>query len=110
MAARYTLRAARSVVEVRATAEPGDARRFATDARAAEVDVVVCYGGDGTAMQAAAGLVGSDIPLGIVPGGTGNILARNLRLPRRPTAAAKTVLAGEAMPIDVGVVERADGA
>src|SRR5439155_759614 len=63
----------------------------------------------GTTVPGAAGLVGSDIPLGIVPGGTGNILARNLRLPRRPTAAAKTVLAGEAMPIDLGLVERADG-
>ena len=109
MAVRDTLRGGGWDVEVRATAEPGDARRFATDARAAGMDVVVCYGGDGTAMQAAAGLVGSDIPLGIVPGGTGNILARNLRLPRRPTAAAKTVLAGEAMPIDLGLVERADG-
>jgi len=84
LAIRDTLRAGGWDVEVRATAEAGDVRRFAADARAAQVDVVVCYGGDGTAMQAAAGLVGSDIPLGLVPGGTGNILARNLRLPRRP--------------------------
>ena len=109
MAVRDTLRAGGWDVEVRATTSPSDARRFATEARAAGIDVVVCYGGDGTAMQAAAGLVGSDIPLGIVPGGTGNILARNLRLPRRPTAAAKTVLDGEVMAVDLGVVERADG-
>jgi len=67
LAIRDTLRAGGWDVEVRATAEAGDVRRFAADARAAQVDVVVCYGGDGTAMQAAAGLVGSDIPLGLVP-------------------------------------------
>ena len=110
MAVRDALRTGGWDVEVRATAAPGDARRFATEARAANVDVVVCYGGDGTAMQAASGLVGSDIPLGLVPGGTGNILARNLRLPRRPVTAARTILAGATLAIDVGVVERADGA
>ena len=109
MGIRDTLRAGGWDVEVRATAEPGDARRFATEARVAGADVVVCYGGDGTAMQAAAGLVGSGIPLGLVPGGTGNILARNLRLPRRPVAAARAMLVGETLAIDVGVVERADG-
>jgi len=109
LAIRDTLRTGGWDVEVRATAEAGDVRRFAADARAAQVDVVVCYGGDGTAMQAAAGLVGSDIPLGLVPGGTGNILARNLRLPRRPVAAARTILAGATVAIDVGVVERGDG-
>src|SRR5204862_2944297 len=109
MAVRDTLRTGGWDVEVRATAEPGDARRFATDARAAGVDVVVCYGGDGTAMQAAAGLVGSDIPLGIVPGGTGNLLAGNLRLPRSPAAAARAMLKGKPLPLDLGSVARADG-
>jgi diacylglycerol kinase (ATP) len=108
-AIRTTLRAGGWEVEVRATAAPGDARRFATEARASRVDVVVCHGGDGTAMQAAAGLVGSGIPLGVVPGGTGNILARNLRLPQRPVAAARALLAGRPLAIDLGVVERADG-
>src|SRR5207247_1365129 len=111
LAIRDTLRTGGWDVEVRATAEAGDVRRFAADARAAQVDVVVCYGGDGTAMQAAAGLVGSDLPRGLVRGGTGNILARDLRLPRRPVAAGRTLRAGEAVATDAGLVTlRADGA
>src|SRR3989449_6189254 len=58
----------------------GDARRFAREAKAQGFDALVCYGGDGTAMEIAAGAVGSGIPLGLVPGGTGNLLVGNLRL------------------------------
>jgi len=95
-------------VEVRATARPGDARRFASEACAQGFDVVVCYGGDGTAMQVAAGLAGSGVPLGLVPGGTGNLLAGNLRLPYGPAAAARAILRGRPRTLDLGEVERAD--
>jgi diacylglycerol kinase family enzyme len=88
---------------------PADARRFAEEAVAAGYDVLVSFGGDGTAMQVAAALVGTGIPLGIVPGGTGNLLAGNLRLPRRPEAAARAIVRGRARPVDLGAVERADG-
>lgn len=108
-AIRDTLKAGGWTVEVQATARPGDARRFAGEARAGGVDVVVCYGGDGTTMQVAAGLVGSDVALGLVPGGTGNLLAGNLRLPRDPAAAARLILqARRRAVLDLGVVERAD--
>src|SRR5207245_680532 len=56
-----------------------------------------------------AGAVGSGIPLGLVPGGTGNLLAGNLRLPRDPAAAARVILTGRTAAIDLGSVERADG-
>jgi diacylglycerol kinase (ATP) len=108
-AIRETLRGGGWDVEVLATAAPGDARRFAATARDDRFDFVVCYGGDGTAMQVAAGLVGSDIPLGLVAGGTGNLLVGNLRLPRSPAAAARTILVATPMRIDLGRVERADG-
>jgi len=108
-AIRDTLRGGGWSVEVLATARTGDARRFAAEGRARGFDVFVCYGGDGTAMQIAAGAVGSGIPLGLVPGGTGNLLAGNLRLPRSPAAAARAILSGTPLPIDLGVVERADG-
>ncbi|MGH7699228.1 MAG: diacylglycerol kinase family protein, partial [Gemmatimonadales bacterium] len=49
-----TLRAGGWTVDVLATVRPGDARRFAEGAREQACDVVVCYGGDGTAMQIAA--------------------------------------------------------
>src|SRR5258708_6832959 len=60
-------------------------------------------------MQVAAGVAGTAIPLGIIPGGPGNILARNLRLPADPAAAARLLLTARRMPIDLGLVERADG-
>jgi diacylglycerol kinase (ATP) len=106
---RDTLRRGGWSVEVLATAHASDARRFATEGRTQGFDVFVCYGGDGTAMQIAAGAVGSGIPLGLVPGGTGNLLAGNLRLPRDPAAAARAILRGRPLAIDLGTVERSDG-
>ena len=72
-------------------------------------DVLVSHGGDGTAMQVAAGIAGSGITLGLVPGGTGNVLAGNLRLPRSTARAARALLNARRLPIDLGVVERPDG-
>jgi len=106
---RDTLRRGGWTVEVLATARAGDARRFAGEAQAEGFDALVCYGGDGTAMEIAAGAVKSGIPLGLVPGGTGNLLAGNLRLPRDPAAAARVILAGHTAAIDLGTVERPDG-
>jgi diacylglycerol kinase (ATP) len=108
-AIRDTLRRGGWTIEVRATARAGDARRFAREAHAQGFDAIVCYGGDGTAMEIAAGAVESGIPLGLVPGGTGNLLAGNLRLPRSPAAAARVILAGRTASIDLGAVERPDG-
>src|SRR5437867_7209144 len=97
-------------VEVRSTAGPGDARRIAEESRGMGFDVLVSHGGDGTAMQIAAGIAGSGIALGLVPGGTGNVLAGNLQLPRSTAAAARALLKARAHAIDLGVVQRADGA
>lgn len=108
-AVRDTLRAGGWSVDVLATHRAGDARRFAAEAHADGFDMLVCYGGDGTAMQIAAAIAGTGMPLGLVPGGTGNLLAGNLRLPRSPVAAARAMLKGRPMPIDLGVVERGDG-
>ena len=108
-AVRETLRSGGWDVEVLATLGPHDARRFAAEAREQGFDVVVSYGGDGTAMQIAAALVGTGIPLGLVPGGTGNILAGNLRLPRHPAKAARALLTARPHAIDLGASERADG-
>ncbi len=96
-------------VDSLATHAPDDARRFAAEAETAGIDVLVSYGGDGTAMQIAAAIAGTGIPLGLVSGGTGNLLAGNLRLPRQPVAAARAILRGRARPIDLGVVERSGG-
>ena len=108
-AVRETLRRGGWSVEVAATAVPGDTRRFAERGRVEGFDALLSYGGDGTAMQVAAALAGTGIPLGLLPGGTGNVLARNLHLPGRPVAAARAILRRTPMAIDLGVVERDDG-
>src|SRR3989441_6767804 len=78
---RDTLRRGGWTVEVLATARAGGARRFAPEAHAQGVDALVCYGGDGTAMEIAARARESGIPLRLVPGGTGEQLPRNPRPP-----------------------------
>ena len=52
--------------------------------------------------DAAEGLVGHSIPLGIVPLGTGNVFARELKLPTSPEALARTLLFGDVRTIPVG--------
>lgn len=96
-------------VDVVPTTGPGDARRLGEAAVREGVDVLVVQGGDGTMMQAAAALVGTPIPLGMLPAGTGNLLARNLRIPRSPRAAARVLIQGVLRRIDLGRVERAQG-
>jgi YegS/Rv2252/BmrU family lipid kinase len=108
-AVRETLRRAGWTVEIAATAKPGDARRLALRGREEGFDTMLSYGGDGTAMQIAAAIAGTGIPLGLLPGGTGNVLAGNLRLPRRPLAAVQSILRGTAVQVDLGAVERSDG-
>lgn len=96
-------------VDVQSTAGPGDARRIAEQSRGAGFDVLVSHGGDGTAMQVAAGIAGTQITLGLIPGGTGNVLAGNLRLPRSAASAARALLKARRLSIDLGMVERGDG-
>jgi YegS/Rv2252/BmrU family lipid kinase len=108
-AVRETLRGGGWDVEVLATLGPRDARRFAQEARDQNFDVLVSYGGDGTAMQIAGAIVGTGIPLGLVPGGTGNLLAGNLRLPRNAAKAARALLTARPHAIDLGVADRPNG-
>jgi diacylglycerol kinase (ATP) len=67
--------------DVAITKDRGDGQRLAREAAQSGVDLVLVYGGDGTVMECASGLVGSQTPLAILPGGTANVMARELGLP-----------------------------
>ena len=69
-----------------------------------EIDCVVLAGGDGTMSSAALALRDTGLPLGILPLGTGNDLARTLDLPTDVDGVAGVILAGNTRQIDVGSV------
>lgn len=89
-------------VEVIATRGPGDATQIAAAAaRNGNTDVIVS-GGDGTINEALQGLIGSEVRLAILPHGTANVLARELRLPLDSMRAAEVIARGKTRRIHVG--------
>ena len=64
-------------------------------------DLVIVCGGDGTVREVCAELAGTGIPVGIIPAGTGNLLARNLDLPLYIRAAVDIALTGQDRAIDL---------
>lgn len=79
----------------------GDATRLARWGAAEGAEIVAVFGGDGTVMQAVAGMQGTDAVLGVIAGGTANLLAANLRLPRDPARAAAVIADGAPRAIDL---------
>jgi diacylglycerol kinase family enzyme len=67
--------------DARVTHHPGDARRLTAEAIDAGADLIVCYGGDGTLSEVVNGMIGRGVPLGLLPGGTGNGVATALGIP-----------------------------
>lgn len=90
---------------VEVTLGEGDAFRKARAMAEGGAEVVAVYGGDGTISEAATALAGSQTALAILPGGTGNVLARELKIPRTLRRAAK-LLTGElhVRVVDLGQV------
>ena len=89
-------------------ADPGTGQ--AADAVAEGVGLVIACGGDGTIRSVAQGLIGSSIPMGVVPLGTGNLLARNLDIPLDAVDRALYVaMSGRTRSIDLGEVRYTDG-
>jgi len=83
------------------TGGPGHATEIVRSLLPSGLDVVAVCGGDGTVSEVACGLVGSSVPLAVLPGGTSNVLARELSIPLRVGDAAKLLLEGEPRKIRV---------
>lgn len=88
------------------THRAGDGRRLAEEAVATGVDVVAAYGGDGTIAEVASALIGTDIPLALLPGGTANVLSLELGIPSNLAQAARLAagIRGRLRKIDAGEV------
>lgn len=90
--------------EVFVTERPGHARELAKAAVRRGVRLVLAWGGDGTVNEVASALAFDDVPLGLVPAGSGNGLASELGVSRKPEDAIRDALAAEPRPMDLGEI------
>jgi len=95
-----------STIQVTQTA--GDGIRFCEEAVSNGVDLIIVYGGDGTISQVLDGLGGSGIPLLILRGGTGNLIADELNLPVGIAENLALFAGGEVRvrPVDLGIINQ----
>src|SRR5512147_345427 len=93
--------------DISLTKKSGDAERFARQAAESGVDIVAAYGGDGTVMEVARGLMGLETPMAIFPGGTANLMSVELGIPKDLTEAVAVAADENSLikSIDVGKVE-----
>jgi diacylglycerol kinase (ATP) len=97
-------REAGAAVDILETGDNRAAGPKAARAVAEGYDAIVVCGGDGTIFDVIQGIAGSDVPLGIIPFGTGNILAQNLKVPQEPVAAARWILRSRPSPVPLGKI------
>lgn len=85
------------------TLKEGDAIKLVLK-NAKEHDMVVCCGGDGTLNETVSALLktGANIPIGYIPSGSTNDMARTLAIPKKPKKAAELIMEGVPKPFDIG--------
>jgi YegS/Rv2252/BmrU family lipid kinase len=88
--------------DVRITTGPNDASAFAREAVRSGVDLVIAWGGDGTVNGVASAAAGTATAFAIIPGGSGNGLARDLRVPLNAADAFAVAAHGATRSIDAG--------
>jgi diacylglycerol kinase (ATP) len=93
-----------ATVEVMETGENRAAGPKAKRAVSQGYEAVVVCGGDGTIFDVIQGLAGSAVPLGIIPFGTGNVMAQNLKVPKDPVAAAHWILRSRPRSVGLGKI------
>lgn len=103
---RHCLRDYGFRVETFVTHRAGEAIAAAREAAQLGYDCVIVGAGDGTINEAVNGLAGTDVPLGVIPMGTGNVFAHNLGVPISIEGACEVIARGTIRPVDLG---RANG-
>lgn len=98
------LRAAGWAVTVRQKTHGGGALELAREAAEAGCDVVIDCAGDGTLNEIAAGLVGTNVAVGVLPGGTANVWAKELGIDKRLRVAATQLVGATRQRADLGRV------
>jgi diacylglycerol kinase family enzyme len=88
--------------DVAPTGRPGHAAELAAEG-AGDYRAIFVLGGDGTVMEVLGALAHSEIPVGILSGGTGNLVARSLGIPLNVARAVRLLLRGRAARMDLGV-------
>jgi YegS/Rv2252/BmrU family lipid kinase len=102
---RAALRALESLgvaCDVVMTERKGHAGEIAAAAASTGYDAVFTLGGDGTAVEAIAALAPDGPPVGVLPGGTGNLLARALGIPLGVSRAVRALVWGDEVRFDLG--------
>ena len=92
--------------EMMKTEYGGHATELAQQAAEQGADIVCAIGGDGTVNEVATGLIHTQTALAIIPSGSGNGLARHLRIPTDPLSAIKIINRGLMLPMDYGIVNK----
>ncbi|MBR1667760.1 MAG: YegS/Rv2252/BmrU family lipid kinase [Bacteroidaceae bacterium] len=90
--------------DVAKTEHVGHATELTEAAARNGVDIVCAIGGDGTVNEVASGLIHTQTALAIIPSGSGNGLARHLRIPTDPLSAIKIINRGLVQTMDYGIV------
>ena len=100
--ARAALASCGEAVSIAVSEKRGHVRELTQDALRAGSRFVMVWGGDGTVNEAGSVLMGTAVPLAIIPAGSGNGLARELGVPLQPDAAIAAALRATPRAIDAG--------
>src|SRR5262245_34638735 len=93
----------------RTTSGPDDAARLASEAIADGADIIVSYGGDGTLNEVIQSMAGAETALAVWPGGTANVVARELGVPADVERLSEIIAGGRTKRIALGLAKRENG-
>lgn len=88
--------------QIEATTKENGAGKMAHEALSRKVDLLVVSGGDGTVMEVLQAAIGSNVPVAVIPAGTGNLLSVNLGIPSKVPDAVHIALSGKPFKLDLG--------